>query len=465
MDMTPAPAAATANAATANSEWRAMLALSLPLAAANLLQMLVYAVDVIFVARLGEQALAVVSLSTTLFMLSCWCMIGLTSACAPLISAELGRRRHAVREVRRTMRMTLWLCCVVGLLVMAVGANGERILLLMGQDPVIARESGRFLSIMLWATIPTLIANALRNFVSALGRPVFATIVTAVAILVNAIGNYAFVYGHFGAPRLGGDGSAISSVITGVAMMLAYILVIRTDRRLRRYRLFGRLWRAEWQRMRDIVRIGTPIALIILAEGGLFSSAAFLMGLIGEAELAGHAVALQVAALAFQVPFGIGQAVTIRVGYHYGAGNRTAIGQAGKAALFLAIGYMIVPALLMIVMPRAILGIYVDVHAPQNAALIAFAVQYLAVAAAFQLFDGVQAVMSGALRGLQDTRVPMMLAVAGYWLIGFVTSAWLGLYTPMGGLGVWIGLAGGLIVVAALMLFRWTNRARIGLLP
>ncbi len=442
-----------------------MLALAAPLALANLLQMLVYAVDVMFVGRLGEQALAVVSLSTTLFMLATWCMIGLTSACAPLMAAELGRRRHAVREVRRTMRMTMWLCVATGLLVMIVCANGEAILRLTGQDPDIAREGGRFLNILLWATIPTLVASALRTFVSALGRPVFATAITALAIVVNALGNYAFVFGHLGAPALGIDGSAISSVITGFAMMLAYVAAIRMDRRLRRYHLFGRMWRAEWVRLKDLVRLGTPIFLIILAEGGLFSSAAFLMGLIGEAQLAGHAVALQVAALAFQVPFGIGQAVTIRVGYHFGAGDRRAIGQAGIAALVLAIAYMVVPALLMILAPRQILGFYVDVAAPQNGALVAFAVQFLGIAAAFQLFDGLQAVMSGALRGLQDTRTPMLLAVAGYWLVGFAVSVWLGFYTPLGGLGVWMGLAGGLVVVAAMMLVRWVNRGRFGLLP
>ena len=456
-------------APAAPSLWRtelgATLRLAAPLAAANLLQMLVYAIDVIFVARLGETALAASSLATTLFGLMMWCLIGLTGACAPLIAAELGRRAHAVREVRRSVRMALWLAAGTGLLAMLVSANGEALLLLSGQDAEVARQAGSFLAILLWATIPNIMAGVLRNFVSALGRPVFATAITGLAILVNALGNYVLVFGNGGAPALGLDGSAISSVITAFVMLGAYALAIRTDRRLRRYRVFGRWWRPEWQRLRDLLRIGLPISLIIMAEGGLFSSAAFLMGLLGQAELAGHTVALQVAALAFQIPFGVGQAATIRVGYHYGAGNVAAIAAAGKAALVVAVSYMIIPAALMILAPRFVLSLYVDPADPANAAMVGHAVGFLAIAAAFQLFDGLQAVLAGTLRGLQDTRMPLILALIGYWLIGFTTSVALGFFSPLAGNGIWLGLAAGLVVVSLLMGRRWQRRAVLGLVP
>ena len=446
-------------------ELRATLLLAAPLAAANLLQMLVYALDVIFVARLGEQALAASSLGVTVFGLMMWCFSGLTGACAPMIAAELGKRAHAVREVRRTLRMALWLALACGLVGMAVAAQGRAILLAIGQDPALAARAGSFLAVLLWAMVPNIFAAVLRNFVSALGRPFFATAITALAIAVNGVGNYAFVFGHFGAPAWGLEGSAVSSVITSVLMLAGYVTAIQTDRRLRRYRVFGRWWRPEWSRLSELIQIGLPIALIILAEGGLFSSAAFLMGLIGEAQLAGHTVALQVAALAFQIPFGIGQAVTIRVGYHYGAGDNAAIARAGKAALVMALGYMALPAALMILAPRLVLQLYVDPAAAKNAVMVGYAVQFLAVAAAFQLFDGLQAVLAGALRGLQDTRVPMLLALTGYWVVGFGTSALLGFATPLAGLGVWLGLAVGLVVVSLLLLHRWQARARLGLLP
>lgn len=446
-------------------EMRETLRLSAPMVAANLLQMMVYAVDVIFVARLGQEALAASSLSISLFGLMMWCFSGLTGAVAPLIAAELGRRSHAVREVRRSMRMALWLAVLCGIGGMAICRNGEAILLATGQDAHVAARAGGFLGVLQWALVPMIICNVQRTFVSAMGRPIFATAITALAILINAAGNYIFVFGHFGAPAMGLEGSALSSVFTALITLAAYAAAIRSDRNLRRYRILGRWWRAEWQRLGEIVRLGLPIAFTILAEAGLFSSAAFLMGRIGEAELAGHTVALQIAAFAFQVPFGIGQAATIRVGLHYGAGDRAAMGRAGWAALTLAIGFMALPAAIMVLCPRLVLSAYVDVTAPANAAMVALAVQYLAIAAAFQLFDGTQAVAAGALRGLQDTRMPMAAALFGYWLPGFGTAMLLGFYTPLAGLGVWIGLAVGLTVVAALLLWRWMRREHLHLTP
>ena len=451
------------------SPWRlelgAMLRLSAPLAAANLLQMMVHTIDVIFVARLGEVPLAASSLSISVFGLMMWCFSGLTGAVAPLIAAELGRRKHAVREVRRSVRMALWLSVLCGLVGMIVSSFGEEIMLASGQDRAVSAAAGGFMAILLWAMIPMIVANVLRTFVAALGRPVFATAITALAIFVNALGNYAFVFGHFGAPEMGLQGSAVSSVLTSVAMVAAYAIAIAADRRLRRYHIFGRWWRPEWSRLREIMKIGTPIAFTILAEAGLFSGAAFLMGWIGPAELAGHTVALQIAALAFQVPFGIGQAATIRVGYHFGAGDRAGIGRAGWAALTLSIGFMALPASAMLLIPRTILSLYVDPAAAANAAMVGFAVQYMIVAAAFQLFDGVQAVAAGALRGLQDTQVPMAIAIFGYWLPGMGTAMWLGFRTPLEGTGVWIGLAVGLVVVAGLLTWRWHGRERLELLP
>ena len=450
---------------TWRSEFAETLRLAGPLALANLLQMLVYAIDVIFVARLGEQSLAASSLSISLFGLLLWCFSGLTGMVAALIAAELGRRRHAVREVRRSARMALWLSVLCGLVGMAVCWFGREIMLATGQEPRIAELAGGFLRVIMWAMIPMIFANVLRSVVSALGRPYYATAITAVAVGVGALGNYAFVFGRLGAPALGLEGSAFASVLTAVFMLLAYVVAIGRDRRLRRYCLFGNWWRAEWQRFGELLRTGLPVALTILAEAGLFSGAAFLMGLIGPSQLAGHTIALQVAALAFQVPFGIGQAATIRVGYHYGARDLPAIGRAGWVAIVTGTGFMGLTAAVMLFAPELVLGIYVDTDAAANAALMGFAVRFMVVAAAFQLFDGMQAVAAGALRGLQDTRVPMLFALFGYWLPGLGTAIGLGFFTPLEGLGVWIGLMVGLVVVALLMLQRWSRRARLGLLP
>ena len=446
-------------------EFRATLALAVPLAAANLLQMLVHAIDVIFVARLGDAALAASSLGVAIFGLLLWTGTGLIGASAPLIAAELGRRKHAVREVRRTVRMALWLAALISLVFMGICAAGGPIMIATGQPAEISARAASFLLILMWGLFPMIAAAVLRIFVSALGRPTIATAITFGALFVNAFGNWALVFGNLGMPALGLHGSAISSVTTSALMLLAYIIVIQTDRRLRRYHLFGNVWRPEWARFFDMLRIGTPISLTILAEAGLFTGAAFLMGRIGEAELAGHTIALQVAALTFQIPFGVAQAATIRVGLAYGARDRRAIGHAGFASLALGIGFMAFMALLIWLFPSLVLSIYVDVDAARNAAMVGFAMQFLVIAAAFQLFDGAQAVAAGVLRGLQDTRTPMIIAICGYWLAGYGTAIYLGFWTPLAGVGVWIGLAVGLVVVAALLILRWRMRARLGLLP
>ena len=447
------------------TEFRATLALAVPLAAANLLQMMVHAIDVIFVARLGDAALAASSLGVAIFGLLLWTGSGLIGASAPLIAAELGHRKHAVREVRRTVRMALWLSVLVSILFMGICAAGGPIMRATGQPAETSARAAGFLLILMWGMFPMIAAAVLRIFVSALGRPTIATAITFGALFVNAIGNWALVFGHLGMPALGLHGSAISSVLTSVLMLVAYIVIIQRDRRLRRYHLFGNWWRSEWSRFFEMLRIGTPISLTILAEAGLFTGAAFLMGRIGEAELAGHTIALQVAALAFQIPFGVAQAATIRVGLAYGARDHEGITYAGQASLVLGIGFMAFTALLMWLFPTLVLSIYVDVHAARNAALVGFAMQFLVVAAAFQLFDGAQAVAAGVLRGLQDTRIPMIIAVCGYWIAGYGTAIYLGFWTPLAGVGVWIGLAVGLVVVSAVLLLRWRMRARLGLLP
>ena len=445
------------------NEIRATFTLAWPLALANLLQMLVHAVDVIFVARLGETELAASSLGIAVFGLTMWAFSGLTGIVAALIAEELGRKRHAVREVRRSVRMGLWLAVISGLVGMAVCAQGEAMMVATGQDEHIAERAGAFLEIIMWAMIPMLLANVLRNYVSALGRPIFATAITGLALGASIVGNYAFVFGNLGAPALGLEGSALASVTTSLFVLASYLVAIFTNRKFRRYYLFGNLWRPEWDRLKELVRLGTPVMVIIIAEAGLFSGAAFLMGRIGASELAGHTVALQVAALAFQIPFGIGQAATIRVGYHYGAGDHVAIGRAGWVGIAMGGSFMCITAMAMILTPELLIKIYVDPNLAVNAAMVAFAIRYMLVAAAFQLFDGIQAVAAGALRGLQDTRVPMLIAIFSYWVPGYGVAIWLGFYTPLEGTGVWIGLAIGLVFSAILLTWRWSRREALGL--
>lgn len=445
------------------TEFSATLRLGWPLALANLLQMLVYAVDVIFVARLGEIPLAAASLGIALFGTLMWAFSGLTGMVAALISAALGRGVGMVRAVRRATRMALWLAVLCGVLTMIPCIYAEEIMLATGQDPRVAARADEFLAILMWASVPMIVANVLRNYIAALGKPVFATVIIALAVGVAALGNYALVFGNLGAPALGLEGSALAGVITSIFTVAAYVVAILADRGLARYRVFGRLWHPDWKVFGQLVRLGAPVFLMVIAEAGLFNGAAFMMGRIGATELAGHTIALQVAALAFQVPFGLSQAATIRVGYHYGAGDRAGVGRAGWSAIGLGGGFMLLTAGVMLLAPQAVLSIYVDIDAPRNAAMVALAMKFLMVAAAFQLFDGIQAVAGGALRGLQDTRVPMVIALFSYWVPGLGAMIWLGFFTPLAGMGIWLGLLVGLVCAAGLLLARWMRRERLGL--
>jgi MATE family multidrug resistance protein len=458
------PLAGPAPAST-RAELGALLRLSGPLVGANLLQMGVYAVDVMFVARLGAIDFAAATLGVFLFSLIMWAMIGFTGACAPIIAAELGARAHAVRQVRRSFRMAMWLGLISGLFFMVVLAFGKEILLLLGQDPRVAARTGAFLDILLFIMVPNIWAGVMRTVAAALGRPGWAMLVTAGALGMGALGNWLLVFGHAGFPALGLEGSAIASLVTAIAMMLAYAAILVFDGKLRRYQLFGKWWLPHWQRMGEIARLGAPIALTFTLEGGLFGGAAFLMGLIGVTEVAAHAIALNIAALAFQVPFGVAQAATIRVGMAYGARNRVWIGRAGWASIVTGTGFMVLTATTIWVAPKLIVSIYVNVDEPARAREVALAIQYLAVAAMFQLFDGAQAVAAGALRGLQDTRIPMLVAAFGYWVAGFGTAILLGFHLHWEGVGIWVGLAVGLAVVSVLLVARWAMRERLGLLP
>ena len=415
-------------------------------------------------AQLGANDLAAATLGAYLFNLVSYALIGLGSAAAPLIAAELGRRAHAVREVRRSFRMAMWVAGLGAIPVMILLWQSEQLFLLLGQDPLIARRAGWFLLVLIPAVPLAAAAGVMRIVAAALGRPGWAFLVTGFALIVDVVANWAFVFGH-GVPALGLVGSALANLLSFAGMALAYGIIFTADRRLRRYRLFGRWWRVEGSRAREIVRLGLPIMATWMLEGGLFGAAAILMGLIGVAEMAAHAIALNIAAFAFQIPFGIAQAATVRVGLAFGSGDRVWIARAGNAALALGIGIMGVTASIMWMAPHWLVTLYVDPTDPANAPVVALAVRFLAVAAVFQLVDGAQAVGAGVLRGLQDTRVPMMMALFGYWIIGFCCSVALGFATPMRGVGVWWGLAIGLLAVALMLGARWKRRETLQLLP
>jgi MATE family multidrug resistance protein len=445
------------------AEARATLALGWPLILTNLAQTAMTATDVVMMGWLGPDALAAGALGGNLYFATMIFGLGLTTAAAPMIARERGRKGHSVRDVRRTVRQGMWTAVAIAVPMWVFLWHSEAILLAMGQEPALAVQASHYMRTLQWSILPFFFFLVLRSFVSALERPMWALVVGGGGVIVNAVAAWCLIFGHLGLPALGLAGAGIATTLADVLMFAALAVVVYTDGRFRRYHLFGRFWRADWPRFRELCRLGLPIGAMIALEVIVFNAATFLMGLIGTASLAAHSIAIQIASLSFMVPLGLSQAATVRVGRAYGAHDVDGIRRAGWTAFALGVGFMVLTGLAMILFPRPLVGVFLDLDAPANAVVVDLAVSFLAIAALFQVADGAQAVTAGMLRGLHDTRVPMIYAALGYWGIGLLLGIVLAFPARQGGVGIWIGLATGLVVVAALLGVRWLRRSRLGL--
>lgn len=440
-----------------------MIALAWPMVMTNLAQTAMTATDVMMMGRLGPVALGAGALGANLYFAPMIFGLGIILATSPMMARELGRNRHAVRDIRRTVRQGLWLSLAVAAPIWLLLWHAEAILLAMGQQPELAAEAGRYMRWLQWAVLPFYGYIVLRSFISALERPGWALAIALAAVAFNALANWCLMFGNLGFPAYGIAGSGMATTLSSVFMFAGLVAVVSIERRFRRYRLFGRFWRADWARFTGLARLGLPIGGILAFEVTVFNGAALLMGLIDAASLAAHAIAIQIASLSFMVPMGVSQAATVRVGRAWGAGDEDGVTRAGWSAFGLGVGFMAMMAAVMIMLPQLLISAFIDVGAPENREVAALAISFLAFAALFQIADGAQAVASGMLRGLHDTKVPMIHAAIGYWGIGMPLGVVLAFPYRLDGAGIWIGLSAGLAVVAALLLTRWLRRERLGL--
>jgi MATE family multidrug resistance protein len=444
-------------------EVRATLALSWPMILTNVVQVAITTTDVVMMGWLGPEALAAGALGTNLYFAFMIFGIGLVTAVAPIIAREVGARRHSVREVRRTLRQGLWSAVAISVPIWVILWHTERILLTLGQEPQLAARAGEYMHAFQWALLPFLCYLVMRSFLAAMERPMWGLWAGSIGFVVNAIAAWCLVFGKLGFPRLELVGAGVATTFSSTLMFLVLVLVVLLDRKFRRYHLFGRFWRADWRRFRELWRLGLPIAVTLVFEVTAFNAAIFLMGLISSTAIAAHTIAIQIASLAFMVPLGFGQAVTVRVGRAYGAEDQEGITRAGWTAYAMGVGFMLVTASLMLFAPDLLISGFLDRSDPANRPVIELAVTFLAFAALFQIADGAQAVALGMLRGLHDARVPMLVAAFGYWGIGLPLGVLLAFPLRLGGSGIWIGLASGLAVVAALLTIRWLMRDRLRL--
>lgn len=443
-------------------ELRATLRLAGPLVLLQLGQVGIHTTDVVMIGRLGPEALAAGSLAMHWFILPWLFCLGVLSAVPALAAQALGARDH--RGVRRTVRQGLWLAIALSLPAMLLLWQTPATLRLTGQDPALAEAAGGYVRAMLWGFLPSMGFVVLRGFVSALSRPASATAVMLAAVLLNVVVNYGLIFGNFGLPRLELVGAGLGSAIVQTAMFLALLALVLLDRRFRRYYLLARFGRADWPRMAALLRVGWPVGFVLLFEVGLFTSGTLMMGWVGTAALAANAIAAQCTHVTFMVPLGVGQAAAVRVGLAAGGRDAEGVRRAGWSALALGTAFMTLAALAFWLLPETLIGLFLDLSEPGTAEVLALGVSFLAIAALFQIVDGAQVITGSTLRGLSDTRVPMVYSALGYWAIGFF-SAWL-LAFPLGfgGIGIWIGWALGLAATALLLVHRFARREELGLL-
>ncbi|MDE1183652.1 MATE family efflux transporter [Paraburkholderia sp.] len=425
--------------------------LAAPLAIAQLSQMAMGVTDTILLGSLGPDALAAGGLGANVFFVVVTLLQGMLTS----VSVSVSHARGAKDDDR--IAPIYWtgfaLSILLSLPAFVLLSFAQPLMNAFGEPALLARQVGEYAAVLRWAAPGSLIGIGLmRSFLPAIGAAKRLLWVSIAGVGVNAVLNYGLIHGAYGLPRLGFLGSAAATTLTVwmTALVLMGLLHLRP-----RFRHFVVATRPQWPLMGELFGIGWPVAITYGVESMLFLATGLMVGLLGESQLAAHQIALNVASVSFMVPLAIGQAGNVRVGYWAGAGQALAARHAGFVALALGVGFMSVSGLVLILAPHSIVGLYLHLDDPKNATTVALASSMLGVAAIFQIVDGMQTVASGCLRGLKDTRIPMIAAAFGYWGIGFPTGYTLAFHYGMGARGLWWGLAAGLASVAALMTLRF----------
>ena len=438
---------------------RALLLLGLPLIGSHLAQLAIQITDTLMLGWYNVDALAAVVLGSTLYFVLFIVGSGFAWAVMPMVASAAATEDDA--QVRRVTRMGLWLSVLFGLAVLPFLIWSAPLLIAIGQEPALSGDAGRYLAIAAWGLIPNLVIMVLKSYLAALGRTQVVLWVTIGTAVLNAIVNYALIFGNWGAPELGIIGAAYASVsvqVAGVIALAVYAMLVTG-----KYQIFVRLWRPDWEAFGNVFRLGWPIGLTNLAEVGLFAASTLMMGWIGTRELAAHGIAIQIASATFMVHIGLSNAATIRAGRAFGRRDEADLRGGARVAIGLSVVFALLTVILFLAVPEFLLGLFIDPADPERPAIIAIGVGLMIAAAAFQFADGAQVMALGLLRGVQDTRVPMIYAAISYWLVGMSASYLLGFTFGFGAVGIWVGLILGLVLAAILLMGRfWMRSVRIG---
>lgn len=439
--MTPTPA-------QWRRELRAMVALAVPVVFSELGWMAQGVVDTIMVGKLGPAAIGAVAVGNAVFYTPSLFGIGLLLGLDTLVSQAYGRNDHD--ECHRWLAQGVYLACVVAPPLMLLTGLASFGFVRFGIAPQVAAPAADYLRVLLWSTLPLLLYGAARRYLQGVGEVRVITATYVGANLVNWFLNWVFIYGKLGFPAIGVRGSALSTCFARVFMAVALIGFAWRYERRRGHPLFRHWAGPQLDRLRRLVRLGAPAAGQIVLEVSAWNLSTLAAGWLTPVALATHAIALNYASLTYMVPLGVSAAAAVSVGHAVGAGDAPRARRAGWLALGLGVGFMLMAAVLFLVAPGPLIRLYTS-----DPRVLAVGPGLLGLAAAFQIFDGIQTVSTGALRGLGETRVPMFANLVGYWVLGLPLGFALCFWLKWGIYGMWIGLTLALVVIATLLIVRW----------
>jgi MATE family multidrug resistance protein len=433
-------------------ELRETFSLAAPLMLGQLSAMLMPFIDTVLAGHLGASTLAAVAVGSQIWSFAMMFMIGTMLALPPTVAQLDGAGRRA--SIGAVFRQALWLALALGLFAALAVRQSEPLLRAIGVDATVLPQALEFLRAISFGAPALAIYFVLRGMSEGIRRPRPTLYFGLFGVSLLLPVAWALMYGRLGMPALGARGSGMATAIVLWLQVLAFLLYVVTRRHYRDLQLFAHF---EWPvraQIGALLRLGLPMGTAILMEGGLFVATALLIGSLGATAMAGHQIALNVASLSFMLPLGLAMATTIRVGNAVGRNDHSGVRYAGFVSIALTLGSQLVSALLMWLLRKPIAHLYSD-----DAQVIARASQLLLLAAIFQFSDGIQVVANGALRGLKDTRVPMLLTLLAYWIIGMPLGYLLGFQYGYGPRGLWVGLIAGLGMAAILLFTRFYRLA------
>jgi multidrug resistance protein, MATE family len=437
----------------------AFLTLAIPLAGVQLSQAAIGFVDTLMMGRIGLETLAAGGLAALTFSVFLYTSSGVLMGVSPIVATAYGAgNKH---EIERVVQQGCLLVIGITIPISFCIANFDVLMRHLGQAEMTVILGNTYLDIMVWGFFPALGFALLRSVISAMSH---TRIIMAIAIggtIINIIGDYVLGFGKFGFPRLGIAGLALASIVAMWAMFLALVVYILTHQELKTYQFFRQIYRVDRQILTSLIRVGVPIGVATALEIGLFTIVTYLMGLLGTEVLAAHQIVLQTIAITFMVPLAMSYAATIRIGQEMGQNGLIGATRAGYIGAAIGFGFMVLMAAILLIFPRQIIGIFIDTSNPRNTNVVTLATGIMTIAAISQILDGPQKIIMGALYGLQDTRIPMILSFLAFWGVGLASGYWLGFHTPLGGNGLWIGQSIGIAISAVMFFWRFNHLVRV----